>query len=255
MTRLQSLLALEAKKFIRRRLAWRIAEVDAGPASLSVSGAGQSSAIPVSGTRPAAGRAFAQTSRSARSRSTITVTLPSLPAPDDAELRLIDLNVLCRTIRRLLAPIRGQTFCSFWDVPEPSLREFSLWRRKGIRSAHLSRTCGVRPKDYLRSAIFMIALSAFGISSGLASDKNSAKHSSKITKATAERIALTKVPDGRIRSAELETARGQHFWSVYVVKPGSKNAKEIRVDAASAKILAVQTERPEDQAEEPPKAH
>jgi hypothetical protein len=53
----------------------------------------------------------------------------------------------------------------------------------------------------------------------------------------------------------LETARGQHFWSVYVVKPGSKNAKEIRVDAASAKILAVQTERPEDQAEEPPKAH
>ena len=71
----------------------------------------------------------------------------------------------------------------------------------------------------------------------------------------AERIALAKVPGGSIRSAELETARGQRFWSVYIAKPGSKNAKEIRVDATSGQILAVQTERPEDQAEEPPKTH
>jgi hypothetical protein len=33
------------------------------------------------------------------------------------------------------------------------------------------------------------------------------------------------VPGGSIRSAELETARGQHFWAVYIAKPGSKNAK------------------------------
>ena len=113
----------------------------------------------------------------------------------------------------------------------------------------------MKPKDFLRSVILIIALSAFGISSGVTSDKNEAKHSSKITKAKAERIALTKVPGGSIRSAELETARGRRFWSVYIAKPGSKNAKEIRVDATSGQILAVQTERPEDQAEEPPKAH
>jgi hypothetical protein len=53
----------------------------------------------------------------------------------------------------------------------------------------------------------------------------------------------------------LETPRGQRFWSVYIAKPGSKNAKEVRVDATSGQILAVQTERPEDQAEEPPKTH
>ena len=81
-------------------------------------------------------------------------------------------------------------------------------------------------KDFLRSVILIVALSAFGISSGVASDKNEAKHSSKITKARAERIALTKVPGGSIRSAELETARGRRFWSVYIAKPGSKNAKE-----------------------------
>ena len=123
-----------------------------------------------------------------------------------------------------------------------------------IRSARLSRTCIMKPKDFLRSVIFIVVLSAFGISSGAASDKNETKHSSKITKARAEQIALTKVR-GSIRSAELETARGHLFWSVYIAKPGSKNAKEIRVDATSGQILAVHTERPEDQAEEPPKTH
>jgi hypothetical protein len=124
-----------------------------------------------------------------------------------------------------------------------------------MKNSLISRTCIMKPKDFLRSVILIVALSAFGISSGVASDKNEAKHSSKITKARAERIALTKVRGGSIRSAELETARGRRFWSVYIAKPGSKNAKEIRVDATSGQILAVQTERPEDQAEEPPKTH
>jgi len=124
-----------------------------------------------------------------------------------------------------------------------------------MENSLISRTCIMKPKDFFRSVILIVALSAFGISSGVASDKTEAKHSSKITKARAERIALTKVPGGSIRSAELETARGQRFWAVYIAKPGSKNAKEIRVDATSGQILAVQTERPGDQAEEPPKNH
>jgi uncharacterized membrane protein YkoI len=90
---------------------------------------------------------------------------------------------------------------------------------------------------------------------GVASDKDETKHSSKITKARAERIAVAKVRGGRVRSAELETSGGRAFWSVYIAKPGSKNAKEIRVDATSGQILSVQTERPGDQAEEPAKNH
>jgi uncharacterized membrane protein YkoI len=113
----------------------------------------------------------------------------------------------------------------------------------------------MKPKNLLRAAILIVAWSAFSISPAIASDQNEAKHSGKITKARAEQIALTKVPGGRIRSAELETARGQRFWSVYVAKPGAKNAKEIRVDAISGHIIAVQTKRPEDQAEEPSKTH
>jgi hypothetical protein len=75
-----------------------------------------------------------------------------------------------------------------------------------MKHSLISRTCIMKPKDFLRSVILIVVLSAFGISSGVASDKNEAKHSNKITKARAERIALTKVPGRSIRSAELETA-------------------------------------------------
>jgi hypothetical protein len=116
----------------------------------------------------------------------------------------------------------------------------------------MSRTYLMKPKRFLPSLILIIGLSAIGILTGFTSE---AKHSSKITKEKAERIALAKMPGGRIRSAELETTKGHRFWSVCVAKSGSKNAKEIRVDAVTGQILAVQTERPEDQAEEPSKTH
>jgi uncharacterized membrane protein YkoI len=74
-------------------------------------------------------------------------------------------------------------------------------------------------------------------------------------KKQAEKIALGKIQGGRIRTAELQTANGTEFCSVYVVKPASKHAREVRVHAASGKILNVQTEKPEDQAEEPAKTH
>jgi len=76
-----------------------------------------------------------------------------------------------------------------------------------------------------------------------------------ITQAQAERIALGKVAGGKVRSAQLQTANGQRFWSVDVIQPGRKNAREVHVDARTGNILTVQTERPEDQAEEPLKSH
>ena len=143
----------------------------------------------------------------------------------------------------------------FCALAPPVTTRAELFRFAPERYSLISRTYIMKPKDFLRSVILTVALSAFGISSGVASDKNEATHSGKITKARAERIALTKVPGGSIRSAELETTRGQRFWAVYIAKPGSKNAKEVRVDAKSGRILAVQTEKPEDQAEEPAKKH
>jgi hypothetical protein len=101
--------------------------------------------------------------------------------------------------------------------------------------------------------IFAALFLTVNLAPAFASDNNQAKH--HVTKRQAERIALSKIHGGTIRAAELQTANGRHFWSVYVQKPGSKNAKEVRVDATTGTILTVQTEKPEDQAEEPAKTH
>lgn len=101
--------------------------------------------------------------------------------------------------------------------------------------------------------ILVAVLATVSVAPAFASDNHQSKH--HVPKRKAEQIALSKVRGGTIRTAELQTANGSRFWSVYVVKPGSKNAKEVRVDATTGKILNVQTEKPEDQAEEPAKTH
>jgi Peptidase propeptide and YPEB domain len=91
------------------------------------------------------------------------------------------------------------------------------------------------------------------VASGTAQTKQHHSRSAGINQKRAEQIALANVPGGKIRSAELTGAGNQRFWAVFVMRPNSKNAKEIHVDARSGKILKVQTEKPEDQAEEPAK--
>jgi hypothetical protein len=97
--------------------------------------------------------------------------------------------------------------------------------------------------------ILITLLATANLTPALANDNNSAKH--HVTKRQAERVALSKIRGGTIRTAELVTGSG--FWSVYVVTAGSKNSKEVRVDASTGKILTVQSEKPGDQAEEPAK--
>jgi hypothetical protein len=72
----------------------------------------------------------------------------------------------------------------------------------------------------------------------------------KVTKSRAEKTALTKVPDGIIRSAELEREQGLLIWSFDIAKPGTKNITEVQVDAKTGKIASVKIETPKDQATE-----
>ncbi len=71
-----------------------------------------------------------------------------------------------------------------------------------------------------------------------------------VAKSQAEKTALTKVPDGIVKSAELEKEHGLLIWSFDIAKPGTKNITEVQVDAMSGKIASVQTETPKDQAKE-----
>lgn len=72
----------------------------------------------------------------------------------------------------------------------------------------------------------------------------------EITKAEAEKIALEKVPQGKVESAELEKEHGKLVWSFDVGVPNSKNITEIQVDAKTGKIAAVEIETPDHQAME-----
>jgi hypothetical protein len=111
------------------------------------------------------------------------------------------------------------------------------------------------PKHCCRFSCLAVALAIASAAPLFASEQIQVKHVGNIKKSRAEQIALSKIRGGIIRSAELQVANGSHFWAVFVAKPEKKNAKEVHIDATSGKILAVQTEKPEDQAEEPPKTH
>jgi uncharacterized membrane protein YkoI len=72
----------------------------------------------------------------------------------------------------------------------------------------------------------------------------------KVTQAAAQKTALAKVPNGKIKSSELEREHGKLVWSFDISTPGSKNVTEVQVDAKTGKIVSAKIETPKDQAKE-----
>ena len=72
----------------------------------------------------------------------------------------------------------------------------------------------------------------------------------KVSRADAEKAALAKVPGGAIKDGELEKEKGKLIWSFDISIPGSKDIKEVAVDAISGAVLSVDTETPAAQAKE-----
>ncbi len=101
----------------------------------------------------------------------------------------------------------------------------------------------------LTLAFLGISATAGMIAAAQPSEATLVKHA-KITKAEAEHIALSKVPHGRVKSAEIENEKGYLVWSFDIAKSNTKDITEILVDAKTGKILSKQTETPRDQAKE-----
>jgi uncharacterized membrane protein YkoI len=72
----------------------------------------------------------------------------------------------------------------------------------------------------------------------------------KVTEEQATKIASAKVPDGTVKSSELEREHGKLIWSFDIARPGSRAITEIQVDAKTGKIVSLQTESVRDQAKE-----
>ena len=98
----------------------------------------------------------------------------------------------------------------------------------------------------------LVATAVLGLTSATAKDKDNPKllAKAKISKAVAEKTALTKAPDGTVKDAELEEENGKLVWSFDIARPGTKNITEVQVDAITGKIVLVEVETPKDQAKE-----
>ncbi|MDQ6912283.1 MAG: PepSY domain-containing protein [Verrucomicrobiota bacterium] len=91
-----------------------------------------------------------------------------------------------------------------------------------------------------------------GLSVAVAVEESQAalKAEAKITQEEATKTALAKVPDGKIKSAEIEREQGKLIWSFDIAMPKSTNITEVQVDAKTGKIVSTQVETPKDQAKE-----
>ena len=89
-------------------------------------------------------------------------------------------------------------------------------------------------------------------SAAVAADESQAalKAQAKVTQEEATKTALAKVPNGTIKSAEIEKENGKLVWSFDISTAKSKNITEILVDAKTGKIISNQVETPADQAKE-----
>ena len=72
----------------------------------------------------------------------------------------------------------------------------------------------------------------------------------KISKADAEHTALSRVPGGTVKEGELEREKGKLIWSFDIAQPGTKDIKEVAVDAITGEVVSVDTETAADEAKE-----
>ena len=72
----------------------------------------------------------------------------------------------------------------------------------------------------------------------------------KVSKETAEKTALAKVPNGTIKEAEIEKEHGKLVWSFDVATPDSKDITEVNVDAVTGDVVSVEKESAESEAKE-----
>jgi uncharacterized membrane protein YkoI len=76
------------------------------------------------------------------------------------------------------------------------------------------------------------------------------KAQTKITQEEATKTALAKVPNGEVKSVELEKENGKLVWSFDISTPKSIDIIEIQVNAKTGEIVSRHIETPADQEKE-----
>ena len=72
----------------------------------------------------------------------------------------------------------------------------------------------------------------------------------KVSEAQAKSTALGKVPNGVVKSSELEKEKGKLVWSFDISQRSARGVTEIQIDAITGKIVSLKTETPAQEAKE-----
>jgi uncharacterized membrane protein YkoI len=72
----------------------------------------------------------------------------------------------------------------------------------------------------------------------------------KVTADSALKVALARVPNGKMKSGEIEREDGRLVYSFDLVVTGKKGIEEVQVDALTGRVVSVELETPEQEAEE-----
>lgn len=86
-------------------------------------------------------------------------------------------------------------------------------------------------------SVVVICTIAVSSLSAASSRENQRLHERKITKNEAQHLILKKYPGATIKKCELTDEKGQSMWTLQVVKPGGRDATDVKVDGRSGKIL------------------
>lgn len=106
-------------------------------------------------------------------------------------------------------------------------------------------------KNHRSFLVLALTVNAFATSSLVAVESEAElMKQAKISRPEAEKIALAKVPQGKIQSGEIENEHHALVWSFDISNPGTKDIIEVLVNAKTGKIIDVSKENPAAQAQE-----
>jgi uncharacterized membrane protein YkoI len=72
----------------------------------------------------------------------------------------------------------------------------------------------------------------------------------KVSCADAQKAALARVPNAKVKSAELEEEKGKLVYSFDLEQRGKRGVEEVQVDAVSGQIVSIEHESAKDEAAE-----
>ena len=96
------------------------------------------------------------------------------------------------------------------------------------------------------TALVPVVASAQGGASGVkvTEDKPGLLTRAKISPDSATKLALAAVPNGKVRSGEIEEEKGKLIYSFDITVPGKRGIEEIHIDPATGAVLGREHENP-----------